>query len=277
MMPFILDETGRYKIYGGIIVSRTYTIAEVSEFFSKEEISEEMLAELRQDSRKGVQKLIGKFDREQMKRIQLQQQYEEMLAYENEQYDNGKRWIAGIDEAGRGPLAGPVVAACVILNKDFYLPGLNDSKQLTEKVRDQYYDEIKKNAVCCGVGIVKNEEVDVINIYQSTKKAMKQAFFSLTTSPDHLLIDAVRLDGMPCTSHAITKGDQKSVTIAAASVIAKVTRDRIMKEIHEEYPMYDFKTNMGYGTKKHLEAIEEYGITPYHRKTFSPVQNVFVR
>ncbi|MDC3414153.1 ribonuclease HII [Aquibacillus sp. 3ASR75-11] len=258
-------------------MNRTYTITEVSNLLFKEELSEEMLIQLRQDKRKGIQQLIEKYDRVQQKQLELKEKYQRMLTYEQEQYVAGKQWIAGMDEAGRGPLAGPVVAACVVLKKDFYLPGLNDSKQLTEKAREKYYPIIIREAASYGVGIVESDEIDRINIFQATKKAMKQAFFSLAISPDYVLIDAIHLPDIPCNSQALTKGDQKSVSIAAASVIAKVTRDRIMREIHEKHPMYDFNTNMGYGTKKHLEAIERYGATSYHRKTFAPINRIKVQ
>lgn len=198
------------------------------------------------------------------------------LKYEKELRKNGIKLIAGVDEVGRGPLVGPVVTACVILPETFNLDGLTDSKKLTEKKRDFYYDEIMKQAVSVGVGIVSNEEIDKINIYEATKVAMKQAIDNCSIKPEHVLIDAMKLDlDIPSTS--IIKGDLLSISISAASVIAKVTRDRMMYELDKKYPMYDFKSNKGYPTKKHMEAIKEYGIIPEHRKSYGPVKEYLER
>lgn len=196
--------------------------------------------------------------------------------YEKELRKNGIKLIGGVDEVGRGPLVGPVVTACVILPETFNLDGLTDSKKLTEKKRDFYYDEIMKQAVSVGVGIVSNEEIDKINIYEATKVAMKQAISNCDVKPEHVLIDAMKLDlDIPSTS--IIKGDLLSISISAASVIAKVTRDRMMYELDKKYPMYDFKSNKGYPTKKHMEAIKEYGIIPEHRKSYGPVKEYLER
>ena len=196
--------------------------------------------------------------------------------YEKELRKNGIKLIGGVDEVGRGPLVGPVVTACVILPETFNLDGLTDSKKLTEKKRDFYYDEIMKQAVSVGVGIVSNEEIDKINIYEATKVAMKQAIDNCSIKPEHVLIDAMKLDlDIPSTS--IIKGDLLSISISAASVIAKVTRDRMMYELDKKYPMYDFKSNKGYPTKKHMEAIKEYGIIPEHRKSYGPVKEYLER
>lgn len=192
-----------------------------------------------------------------------------MKEFENELYDSGIKYIAGIDEVGRGPLVGPVVTAAVILPKDFYDERINDSKKLTEKKRELLYDVIMENAVSVGIGISSEDVIDDINILEATKKAMIEAVNNLSVKPQHLLIDAVKLNvDIPQTS--IIKGDAKSESIAAASIIAKVTRDRMMIELDREHPEYDFKHNKGYGTKKHIEAIEKYGILKEHRKTFAP-------
>ena len=192
-----------------------------------------------------------------------------MKEFENELYDSGIKYIAGIDEVGRGPLVGPVVTAAVILPKDFYDERINDSKKLTEKKRELLYDVIMENAVSVGIGISSEDVIDDINILEATKKAMIEAVNNLSVKPEHLLIDAVKLNvDIPQTS--IIKGDAKSESIAAASIIAKVTRDRMMIELDKEHPEYDFKHNKGYGTKKHIEAIEKYGILKEHRKTFAP-------
>ena len=191
--------------------------------------------------------------------------------YERELREKGINLIAGVDEVGRGPLVGPVVTACVILPEKFDLPHLTDSKKLTERRREILYKEIQEQALGIGIGIVDNEEIDNINILNATKKAMKMAINNCNIRPEHVLIDAVKLDiDIPTTS--IIKGDLKSITISAASVIAKVTRDHMLYELDEKYPMYDFKHNKGYPTKKHIEAIMEYGIIKEHRKSFSPVK-----
>ena len=194
--------------------------------------------------------------------------------YERELRDNNIEYIAGVDEVGRGPLVGPVVAACVVLPKEFNLDGLTDSKKLSEKKRDFYFEEVKKQALGYGIGIIDEKKIDEVNIYEATKLAMKEAIEECkkTCKIEHVLIDAMPLElDVPTTS--IIKGDLKSITISAASVIAKVTRDRMLDELHEKFPMYDFKKNKGYPTKKHLEAIEEYGIIDEHRRSYGPVKN----
>ena len=196
-----------------------------------------------------------------------------MKEFETELYNNGINFIAGIDEVGRGPLVGPVVTAAVILPKDFYDERINDSKKLTEKKRELLYDVIMGNALSVGIGMSSPEVIDEINILNATKKAMIEAINNLSVKPQHLLIDAVKLDiDIPQTS--IIKGDAKSESIAAASIIAKVTRDRMMVELDKKYPMYDFKHNKGYGTKKHIEALYQYGPIEEHRKSFAPVSEL---
>lgn len=194
--------------------------------------------------------------------------------YEKELRDNGIKFIAGVDEVGRGPLVGPVVAACVVLPEEFNLDGLTDSKKLSEKKRDFYFEEVKRQALGYGIGIIDEKKIDEVNIYEATKLAMKEAIEDCKKmcKIEHVLIDAMPLElDVPTTS--IIKGDLKSITISAASVIAKVTRDRMLDELHEKFPMYDFKKNKGYPTKKHLEAIEEYGIIDEHRRSYGPVKN----
>ncbi len=194
--------------------------------------------------------------------------------YERELREKGLTFIAGVDEVGRGPLVGPVVAACVVLPEKFNLEGLTDSKKLSEKKRDYYFDEIKKQALGYGIGIIDERKIDEVNIYEATKLAMYEAINECLKmcKIEHVLIDAMPLNlSIPTTS--IIKGDLKSITISAASVIAKVTRDRMLDELDLIYPMYDFKKNKGYPTKKHLAAIEEYGIIDEHRRSYGPVKN----
>lgn len=190
--------------------------------------------------------------------------------YERELRKKGVHLIAGVDEVGRGPLVGPVVAACVILKEHYDLDGLTDSKKLSEKKREELYVKIKEQAISIGVGIISEKIIDEVNIYEATKLAMKEAINNCHIKPEHVLIDAMPLDiDIPTTS--IIKGDLKSITISAASVIAKVTRDRMLVELDKKYPMYDFKNNKGYPTKKHLEAIDRYGILEEHRRSYGPV------
>ena len=198
---------------------------------------------------------------------------ENLYKYENELRNNNINIIGGVDEVGRGPLIGDVVAACVVLPKDFFLEGLTDSKKLTEKKRDKFYDIIKEQALAIGIGKVSPKEIDELNIYEATKKAMIMAINEVKeqVNLEHVLIDAMPLNiDIPTTS--IIKGDSKSISIAAASVIAKVTRDRDLYELDKLYPMYDLAKNKGYGTKKHIEALKEYGITDYHRLSYAPVR-----
>ena len=188
-----------------------------------------------------------------------------MLDYENELYKEGKTLIAGVDEVGRGPLIGPVVACAVILPVNFFHKDIKDSKKLSEKKREELYTIIKENAVSIGLGIVSEKVIDEVNIYEATKIAMKEAISNLEVKPEHVLIDAMKLDiDIPTTS--IIKGDALSETIAAASIVAKVTRDHLLIKMGEEYPMYDLKNNKGYGTKKHIEALEKYGASKYLEK-----------
>ena len=199
----------------------------------------------------------------------------DLYKYENELYDKGINYIGGVDEVGRGPLVGPVVAACCVLPKDFILEGLTDSKKLTEKKRDEYYEYLINNALAYAVGKVSPEEIDEINIYEASRKAMIIAIDKVKKqlNLEHVLVDAMPLDiDIPTTS--IIKGDAKSISIAAASVIAKVTRDRMMYELDKKYPMYGYKDHKGYPTKKHLEAIKEYGLIEGYRKSYKPVKNI---
>ena len=217
--------------------------------------------------------LESNYDKKLMKKIKLIIDSSDNYKYERELKDTGIKYIAGVDEVGRGPLVGPVVTACVVLPEKFYLDGLTDSKKLSEKKRNYYYEEIKKQALGIGIGECSAEEIDKYNIYEATKIAMKRAINNCLKECkiEHILIDAMKLDlDIPTTS--IIKGDLKSITISAASVIAKVTRDKLMRELDIKYPMYDFKKNVGYPTKEHIAAINKYGILKEHRKTFGPVK-----
>lgn len=201
---------------------------------------------------------------------------EDLYTFERELLNKGITLIAGIDEVGRGPLVGPVVACSVILPANYKLAGLTDSKKLSEKKREEFYDILVKDAVSYGIGIIDNDKIDEVNIYEATKLAMLDAINNMKVKPEYLLIDAMKLN-TDIPSNSIIKGDSKSLSIAAASVIAKVVRDRMMLELDKKYPYYDFKNNKGYPTKKHIEAIKEHGITSLHRKTYGPVKEYLER
>lgn len=198
-----------------------------------------------------------------------QERLEKLKEIEKEWYQKGAKRICGIDEAGRGPLAGPVVVAAVIMPEDSMIEGVNDSKKVSEKKREKLYDEITSNAIAWGVGIIDQKEIDKINILNATKKGLTKALTELVEKPDIILVDALTgIDTLGIPYQSIIKGDAKSYSIAAASIIAKVTRDRIMRQWDELYPEYGFEKHKGYGTKTHIEAIKNYGICPLHRKTF---------
>ena len=252
---------------------KTASIAEIKKNLSEITISDhEYVKSLRQDSRSGVQAALKQFDRKIEKQAALVRKLQEMSLFENQAYDEGHQVIAGTDEVGRGPLAGPVISAAVVLPKDCDILGLNDSKQLSEAKRDQLFDEINEKAVAIGIGVVDQSEIDAINIYQASKKAMMLAIEELVVQPDFLLVDAMTLPTQ-IKQQSLIKGDARSISIAAASIIAKVTRDRLMKEYSVVYPYYGFERNAGYGTKEHLHALQTHGITPIHRLTFAPVKN----
>lgn len=192
-----------------------------------------------------------------------------MTEYERKCYEKGYKLIAGVDEAGRGPLAGPVVAAAVILGEGVLIPGVNDSKKLSEAKREYLYEEIKSKALCWSVGIVDEKIIDEINILNAACLAMKKALEGLSERPDHILLDAVTLKDVDITQQGIIKGDALSLSIAAASIIAKVERDRMISAYDELYPHFAFSKHKGYGTREHIECIKKYGLLPIHRRSFT--------
>ena len=250
------------------------TIKEIKEQLANiQRLDDPLLAELEQDSRSGVIQAIAKRKREIQKRIDEDERLEGMLAYEKECYARGMELIAGVDEVGRGPLAGPVVAAAVILPKACKIPGLNDSKKIPKYKHKEIYEAVLQNAIAIGIGIKDNHVIDQVNIYEATKLAMMEAIGQLEPQPQHLLIDAMKLD-LPIPQTSIIKGDANSLSIAAASIVAKVTRDQMMEEFDREYPGYDFAQNAGYGTAKHLAGLDKLGVTPIHRRSFEPVKSM---
>ena len=196
------------------------------------------------------------------------------LFYEETVWSQGNDLIAGIDEVGRGPLAGPVVACAIILPKEFYLEEITDSKKLSSRKREELFNIIKKEAVSIGLGLVREDVIDLINIRQATFLAMKKAISRLKIQPDHVLVDGEKIPQIDIPQIPIVKGDTLSFTISSASIIAKVTRDRLMDKYHNFWPEYNFRGHKGYGTKEHILSLEKYGICPIHRKSFKPVTEV---
>ncbi len=193
------------------------------------------------------------------------------LFFERSARSSGFTCIAGLDEAGRGPLAGPVVAAAVVLPEGLLIPGLTDSKQVPEQLRERLFDEVQQSAVCFGIGVADERTIDEVNVLQATIIAMERALEQLLPRPDFLLLDALTLPRVPLPQKPIIRGDSRSHSIAAASILAKVTRDRLMLELHKRFPQYNFQKHKGYGTKEHLALIAEHGPCEAHRKTFNPV------
>ena len=251
------------------------TIKEIKEQLAKiQRLDDPLLTELEQDSRSGVIQAIAKRKKELQKQVDEDLRLEKMLAYEKELYTQGIQLIAGVDEVGRGPLAGPVVAAAVILPKACKIPGLNDSKKIPKSKHKEIYEAVLQNAIAIGIGVKDNHVIDQVNIYEATKLAMMEAIGQLEPQPQHLLIDAMKLD-LPISQTSIIKGDANSLSIAAASIVAKVTRDQMMEEFDKEYPGYDFAKNAGYGTTNHLAGLHRLGVTPIHRRSFEPVKSMF--
>ena len=237
------------------------------------DLADSFLTEAANDQRSGVQKAIEKRKRVIQAELDEDLRLEQMLRYEKELYQAGYQAIAGIDEVGRGPLAGPVVAAAVILPPGCKIKGLNDSKKTPKKKHDEIYQAVMDKALAVGIGLMDSEIIDQVNIYEATKLDMKEALSKLTLKPDYLLIDAMKLD-VEMPQESIIKGDANSLSIAAASIVAKVTRDKLMADYDKEFPGYDFAQNAGYGTKSHLQGLERNGVTPIHRKTFEPVKSM---
>lgn len=250
------------------------TIAEYKLLLGQDNIDESILAEADGDERASVRQLADKWRTRKAKREAEKSRFCEMLRYEEAFRKEGYQVVAGIDEAGRGPLAGPVSIGACILPPDCFIEKLNDSKKLSEKQRDILYDKIIECAIAWKVVFVSEEDIDRKNIYQATVDGMYQAVTELSVTPDAVLIDAVPLPKLSQPSHPLIKGDQKSASIAAASILAKVSRDRLMEEYDRIYPQYGFAKHKGYGTAEHVAAIHKHGPCPIHRKTFEPITSI---
>ncbi len=254
-------------------MTEKYTISQIKELLSSiHSMEDPMFQQLSLDMRKGVQIALKSCQKRIEKLQKRAEHFIEMQYYERLAYKEGASFIAGVDEVGRGPLAGPVVAAAVILPKNIEDLGFDDSKKLSASKREEIYRLIQEKAIAIGIGIVDADIIDQVNIYQASRLAMQQAVSELKIQPDYLLIDAMKID-VNTPQIGIIKGDAKSISIAAASIVAKQVRDQMMQEFDELYPGYDFSNNAGYGTPKHLEGLKTKGICPIHRKTFAPIKD----
>ncbi|MCY8378082.1 ribonuclease HII [Bacillus haynesii] len=248
------------------------TVKEIKEHLqSVSDEKDPFIEQCKNDERKSVQALVDAWLKKNERLSAMREEWQVMTSFERSLRARGYQYIAGIDEAGRGPLAGPVVAAAVILKEDCEILGLTDSKKLSKQKREDYYSYIMEEAAAVGVGIADAHEIDELNIYEASKAAMLKAIQALDVAPDYLLIDAMSL-AVDTEQSSIIKGDAKSASIAAGACIAKVTRDRLMDEYAEKYPLYGFEKHKGYGTKEHLNALAKYGPSPIHRRSFAPVK-----
>lgn len=251
------------------------TIKEVKEILATiDNVEDPYIQECLKDERKGVQTALKQWHRHYKQQAKLVKKFQHMSQYEDEAREKGYKYIAGIDEVGRGPLAGPVVAASVILDDQKPILGLDDSKKLSSKKREELFKEINEKAIAISIGMASAAEIDQYNILQATKIAMNRAIKELNPQADFLLVDALHLESQ-IPQLELIKGDSKSNSIAAASIIAKVTRDRLMIEQDKKYPGYGFSNNAGYGTKAHLSGLEQHGPSPIHRRSFAPVKKYF--
>lgn len=250
------------------------TIKDITNALKEAARYEEWMETIAIDERIGVQKAWAQFQRKMAKQAELQQAHDDKMAFDVSYLSNANGLVAGIDEAGRGPLAGPVVTAAVILpNNCQELLGLNDSKQLSKETREQFATMIKEHALAYFVHFQSELEIDRVNIYEATKQSMTASIEGLAITPDFVLADAMTLP-ISIPQASIIKGDAKSLAIAAASILAKTARDEYMTKLDEQFPQYGFAQHAGYGTKQHLEALATYGVTPHHRKSFEPIKSM---
>lgn len=236
--------------------------------------TQEQLEELALDKRIGVKKMLAAYYKRQRQAQLEHERFHKLLSYERQYYGDGAKVVAGVDEAGRGPLAGPLVIAAVVLPEEVFISGLNDSKQLSAGKRDKLYDEILQKALSVSVNIVSISNIDDLNIYRATQQGMAEVLLHLDMQPDVALIDAMPVEAGNIKTVSLVHGDALSASIAAASIIAKVTRDRIMEKLAVQYPAYGFAGNKGYGSREHMLAIDEYGATVWHRRSYEPVKSM---
>lgn len=248
-------------------------IAEIRNILKQDDVPDEIMKEILSDSRKGVQILVASYMRKLERLSRERLRVESMYKTESEFYKKGLNLIAGIDEVGRGPLAGPVTVAAVILKPHWFAAGLNDSKKVTPAHREELSKKIHEEAIDISIFSLPPEEIDSVNIYEATMMAMYQAVKNLRVKPEAVIVDAMPLH-FPFPTISMVHGDARSASVAAASIVAKVYRDHLMDEYDKEYPGYGFATNKGYGTAKHIHALEELGVTPIHRKSFEPVKSM---
>jgi len=255
---------------------RSKSVAEIQKIVTEQGnlLSDTEISFLNQDPRVGVSKIYQQFCRQRVLIEKENNRLQNMALYEKQAREQGFKLIAGVDEAGRGPLAGPVVAGAVIFSEGCLIKGVNDSKKLTPLARARLFAEIKEKAVCWAVGMANVEEIDNLNILQASLVAMRRAVQNLTTHPDYVMVDAVQIPEVGVPQLPIIKGDGKSITIAAASIIAKVTRDRMMEDYDKKFPAYGFGRHKGYGTRDHIKALQLYGYCSLHRQTF--VRNITI-
>lgn len=246
------------------------SVDDIKNEFSKHPIQDikELMEKYESDERLTVKRIIVSYSKKFEKYQNEEKRFELMCKYEDEYRSKGYTYIAGMDEVGRGPLAGPVLSCAVILPENISIRGINDSKKLSEEKREELCLEIKEHAIDIGIGIVEHDELDNLNILNATKLSMKRALENLKVKPDYLFIDALTLEDIKIPQLEIIKGDEKSVSIAAASIVAKVTRDAIMQDYHGMYPNYEFDSNKGYGSPAHIEGIKKYGPCAIHRSSF---------
>lgn len=246
------------------------TVKEIEEVVASQSVTAEFLAAARLDPRKAAQRAVKRYEKAVKEHERLMRMYD----YERKALAAGYKVVAGVDEAGRGPLAGPVSVAAVILPFELELPRLNDSKKLSAKVRDELYAMIKERALSITTALIDAKTIDHVNIYQATMNGMYDVVSALNPVPDTVLIDAMPLDNLPMAHKSIIKGDAKSASIAAASIIAKVNRDRLMDKYDKKYPEYGFANHKGYGTAEHIAALKKYGPCPIHRLSFEPIRSM---
>ena len=266
-------EKSQSKVLRVFDSGQAMTIKQTKQYFLSLPMKEvpNAIEKYKSDSRTGIKKICSQYEKEHKRYLKEYARRERLEEFDQVFTNNGQYLLAGVDEAGRGPLAGPVVAAAVILPEDVAILGIDDSKKLSEEKREQLYDEIMKNAISVGVGVVGAQEIDKINILQATFKAMRMAIADMVPLPEILLVDGNQVIPQLTSDikqHEVVKGDAKSLNVAAASIIAKVTRDRMMQDYHKQYPEYAFLSNKGYGSIVHQKAIQEFGPSPIHRMTF---------